>query len=96
MAYHAGAALSAVPPLLQRATKSPDAPDTERVLMPTIPTILEPKLTAVETKIAGIKTKLREGVYPEMTGELRVLADEVAFISEFAKRLLVETRMFSP
>jgi hypothetical protein len=65
--------------------------------MPTIPSILEPKLTAVETKIAGIKTKLREsGAYPEMTGELRVLADEVAFISEFAKRLLVETRMFSP
>ena len=64
--------------------------------MPTIASILEPKLTAVTTRITEIQTKLQEsGAYPNLTKELQAVAQEAAFISEFAGRLVVELRMSS-
>lgn len=64
--------------------------------MPTIASILDPKLTAVTTRITDVQTKLKEsGAYPGLGKDLAALAQDAEFIRQFAERLVVELRMSS-
>lgn len=61
--------------------------------MPTIQGVLEPKLTAVQTKLTDLQAKLKStGVYPGIYRELAEIADEMAFISGLAEQMAIAVR----
>ena len=62
--------------------------------MPTIASVLDPKLTAVQTRIGEIKAKLESsGAYPGLSKELTELAEETRYIQEFAERFVTALRL---
>lgn len=61
--------------------------------MPSIASILDPKLTTIHTRLTDVQTKLHaEGAFPGMTQELAALAEEMRQLSGLAALLVIEVR----
>jgi len=59
--------------------------------MPTIASVLEPKLTALQARLEAVKTRLHtDGAFPGMTAELASATEELQRISGLAELLVIE------
>lgn len=62
--------------------------------MPTIASVLDPKLTAVQTRLGAINAKLHaSGAYPGLTHEIAEVVDEMRYLQEFAERFVTALRL---
>jgi hypothetical protein len=62
--------------------------------MPSFASVLEPKLTAIQTRLEGIKGKMQtSGAYAGLNQELAEVTTEAQFVQEFASRLVTMLRL---
>lgn len=64
--------------------------------MPTIASVLDPKLSAVETRLGELKAKLKaSGAFPGLSQELAALVEDMQYIQEYAERFITALRLGS-
>jgi len=62
--------------------------------MPSFASILDPKLTAIQTRLEDIKGKLKtSGAYSGFTEDLAAVTEEMKFLHEFGMRLVTMLRL---
>lgn len=64
--------------------------------MPSLSSVLEPKLSALQARIEVVKTKVQaSGAFDGLAGELAGIAADAHFLQEFGGRLITMIRLGS-